>query len=1363
MSVKRLTVVLVPLLVLAGAAGAVYWMYYLPRSAEQLLRAGNQSLNQGARALADKEPALAQTRYDEAKIYAERALERLDQESRAQGDLTKEELNRFQELAGKAFYLKAVAMRDQAYAKAMADGKEASETLDSTTGKKFRNFLVVSEVKALGEVLGALEQASLKLPHEEEVQNETLRTFVQIQPYAWEIIHTSADNLVQMKPDDSRALYMLARFNFEQPQLKKGQPFAPATAAGKRSRSRVNQAMEYLTRLKQIKDYPMWRTLLLEAEVRQWLAQDYAVRGDENKAKKEREALVALLFGSDGALEKARRFEGLHDPVSPSDADGALGAHLVALDQAVDENRRTGTGVDKVAGVLKDTQAFCKKVTDDKVGGFAEEKVGSTLVAALEKAQGTLALERTREWRAAVDAARPVLKAGLEKGSGSMRPYAEYADVLQREAMLAGKAADLERQAQMQKQARAWVEEALKVAEARKADPVQQVELQVLAAEMKYATEGTRASVAPHLKALQESKAPQAQGLAELIEGVIDEREGRLEKARQHLEKAADAGNPSLALRAHMALSSVYLAMGEPDKALASLRQLDKVYERFDELSPQERAWAQQFLRGPDDLRVLIATAHLETARLKMTKFLSENPTKKPPTALVDTHEREAVKLINKLPPQSKAMLLGKQMVINYLASTARRAEAEKMVAKLRTDFPDNVGLLRVEANLLLQRARETAGDRPLKEVEKEVIPQIDLRIRDFIKQFPEERVARLLWATWLARTARADEALAYLNDPANLPGPKDDAFQRVLATVHLAKGEPQAGIKILEQMPQDPLLDAALIQAGASLEAKQQSARQAIARHDANGLFRIWNAELTYQAGKYADAARDFYNALDFTRLKASARAGLQKSLIALAATDPAAARRLATEMVQEDPAEPALLLGYAHACLGLDDIGRPGDNWELTKNMASAMAAWEQAILKTNPDRTQTTLTKADLWARANQPELARAELMRALKLNPEDHTTLQLAISLDLAVGSKDRVQSARNFLEALKKQDADAPATVMAEAQVLAAEGHPEQAIKALETLVDKRPKEAAGAYPLLISLYRKQKDAGHALASARKWSEQFPDSHVAAAAEIEQLARAEKVDDARKRADDFTKAQVERLTKQAQEVKLTGAKDPEKIRQAMVDDARWLVEFELARAFLRGLALDEAEARAQKLLKEQAEQTAAVLMLGDIRLARKSWQDAAKVYAQVVEKDKGNQLAGNNLAWILATQLKKPNEALEVLREVSKGRYSGKTLPGDRLHPELLDTLGTVYLMLGGEDLHTQMKPVFEAALKRYPRDPRIHLYLGHAYAGLGNPNMARQLYQMAIKLAAAADNPMLTPVQYQEVTRAATAAQKQLP
>jgi hypothetical protein len=151
-----------------------------------------------------------------------------------------------------------------------------------------------------------------------------------------------------------------------------------------------------------------------------------------------------------------------------------------------------------------------------------------------------------------------------------------------------------------------------------------------------------------------------------------------------------------------------------------------------------------------------------------------------------------------------------------------------------------------------------------------------------------------------------------------------------------------------------------------------------------------------------------------------------------------------------------------------------------------------------------------------------------------------------------------------------------------------------------------------------------------------------------------------------------------------------------------------------------------------------------------------------LYEKVLNKDPKHAVAGNNLAWILATQTNNPERAYAVLQQIRRGRFSDKPAPAERINPEVLDTLGLVYQKLAKPELYPEMRDVFEAARKRYPLDPRMTFFLGEAFAGLGEKKRAQEMYDATVLQADAKARSTLSLPQRQEVLQAVQVAQQKL-
>jgi cytochrome c-type biogenesis protein CcmH/NrfG len=116
--------------------------------------------------------------------------------------------------------------------------------------------------------------------------------------------------------------------------------------------------------------------------------------------------------------------------------------------------------------------------------------------------------------------------------------------------------------------------------------------------------------------------------------------------------------------------------------------------------------------------------------------------------------------------------------------------------------------------------------------------------------------------------------------------------------------------------------------------------------------------------------------------------------------------------------------------------------------------------------------------------------------------------------------------------------------------------------------------------------------------------------------------------------------------------------------------------------------------------------------------------------------------------------------LTIAREVCTGRFSRKPIPGDRLPAEVLDTFGEISKSMNKPEVATEMRDLFQAAVKRYAADPRMYLHLGRAYAGLKDSGKARDMFATAAALSKSRST--LAPAVRRQVMQEAELEQKKL-
>jgi Tfp pilus assembly protein PilF len=1343
-------VLLLVLIALLAVGGYSWWRMQARQRAERAIKAGEDAYVIGARALEAGDGAGALPSLDEAVLHASQALDDLEQEQQAMPPGNE---------AGRACWLKARALRDQAFAKALASRQPLNLSEDTTTGVKFRHVLAIPDPQARTEAVGCLRQAALRLDEDIDVQQDALRTETTLQPLEWQLVERFSRNLVKLDPSNGRALYMLARFEFEQParDARTG-TFVPRLPE-KRGSSRVVLALEHLNQLKKTKAYPVWRTLHLEAQVHSWLRDSYARHNKPDLEEKQDQALRALLpiVRAEGGKLNVALEQRAH--LSVWDVEGVFALQLIALQLALQDAHNDGTDADKALHLLSGLLAFCQKVTAGDPHPIWLEKAAETALAAVDLAEPFMAADLPPQWTANVDAVQALAGKARDRKVATPALYSGVAELLVREGQLEGTRANAERQEQLRNQALQWVEAGLRVGKEAGKPPSALAELHARAGEMKVVQGEKRKVVAPHLQALQESKRDWAPAVIALLDGALAEREGRLGQARQSLERVLDSANPSLVVRAQLALAGVYMGLGQPDHAIATLNAADQAFRRFDQMSPQEKAWAQTFMGTPEAVTATLIIAHLETALLEATRHLKNTPGKSVPDSLLRSHEEAVQELRGKLKAPSTPDREAREKIIAYLTTTGRPDQARKELAALKKGYPASLDILRLEVALAVR----ADGDKRGKEghdISPKIRAEVDGLIRKHLADHQGDSAAPLYWVEWLLRTGRSDQAVVFLKNPANIPGGKDERYSRALALALLTRGDREDGLAMLRHLPHHPDTDALLIQALGSVAEKEKELALAVDRHEANGLFRWWQGELALNKGKQEEAAAAFVQALPFTRVKPLARTGLQRALFALADANPGRAQTTAAQLLKEAAEEPALLLAYAYSCLRLDEIGEPRDDWDKTRNMASALNVWEPSAWHEGEDRAATALTRAEFWLVANRPDRARGEVARALGLAPKNAVAARLGLRVVLDSFEPELLAEGKNHLAILQEVQPEAPETTLFEARLQEHEGLTADAILTYERLLEKHPDKEG--FARLVALLEKQGKKQQAHDWVQRWRKQLTDDPTAVRAEVRQLALSKQVDEASELAEKFRAQELKRVEKRLAQTKAPEGVSRQDWEKQQLRAAQNEVELELARGFLDGQAWTQAEKWVGRLLADLPTLPSAQLLLGDILLARQEWGRARDHYIQVLKQHKGLFIAANNLAWVLATRLNDPDQALRILQEVRKGPYSGKPISADRLNVEFLDTAGSVYEKLARAELYAEMRDLFETARRRYPRDPRMFLHLGNAYAGLEETAKATAMYTAAIALAGPQGRNSLSQAQRDQVIVAAKAGQQKL-
>ena len=1328
-------------LILGLAIGGVIALFLAyQHTPNYYLKGGENSYSAGVDAFNQKDDGSAALRFHEAMLQADLCLGQIEKIRGEQKDLAVDQHALLMRQEGLAFWLKLKALRARATAKTRSEGKPLPP-IDGVSPEQAREYFAklipsrLSEEAARRDGLACLRQAALRLADVEEIQWDAVQQELQLEPKQWPLAQQFAANLLKLKPKDERAHYILARYEFEQPQIA---PDTGATAPSpplKRSLQRMTKALEHLTAVKAAEQPARWRTLHLEAEVDHWLTTYYR---DPNHKKpdeeqKTRAALRQLLFGADGALARAAE-AGSFGPLSRLDTEGILDLHWLALEQAVEMSRsrdRNGSAAAVAPfGVAEVLAAFvntANKITTDQPTPFQIGLCFDALTQAGVHAQPFVARDHDQAWTAFREAVQKTGHQAVTANQGEVASFVRLAELLGRDADRLANKQDPNAPKSLRQQALNWLDVGFSKAQARKLPQRQLIPLHVVAVRLKARLGAKAEDLAAHLQALKESDQAPAQAVGFLLEGALAEREGRLEKARDLMERAATLGaGTDIARRAHSVLATLYLVLDQPYKALGSIQEVQKAYARWDQLADEEKSWIFEFLRSPQEVELLRVHAHLACAAQAWRRLaLRGQAAAGEALEIMKQQEQEAARLVAGLPEKSALNRLAREKIIAHLASTQRLDQAAEQLDILRRDYADSVSVLRIESQLALAKAAPSVN-------RAELVVQIDAKIRQFIQANPANSQARLYWAEWLLTTQRAAEAGAYLGDPVAFAGLTEGPQYQRLRTLAVLSGGAASPSAVQAAVIQDPVLDLALIQASTRTEEKQRQLGEALLRYENNGLFRCASASLAAERRDFAEAARAYAAALDITSVRTFARAGLQSVLFAFAQQNPEQARDLIALLLQDRPAEPTLLLGYAECCFLLGDFGDPKSKLTKIQDLATALAAHEQALERDGTIDPGGPWMKAQYWQRANRPDLARGELTRLLATFPEHDGALAMVAQLALLEDGSEAWNAAMPFVERLRKKLPGSPAPLLLTSQLQVKLGQRGQAKTTLETCLKKFPKCSA-AYAGLVDLLGPDGDLSAGLALIRTWQKECPDDVMAWQAEVYRLAAAGQTREA---------AAIIEEQAQRRRAHYQGTNSQESPATEQIVRMQTVV---LCRGLLQAKAYPEAAALLKGLLDAQPQDESALLLLGDLYLMQ--FQDATKLadraalarqaqaaFAKVYTQRKGHVIAGNNLAWLLICEGGDPEEALRLLKEVRANRYTGKPMPAEMLPADVIDTFGRVYQKLNKPDLAAEEIELFRAARQRYPADPRICLHLGRAMQRAGKKADANQLFAAALTL-----------------------------
>lgn len=1335
-----------------GGAGFLgYKTFFSSTSAASELKSGEAAYARGLEAYTQKNWGAAADRFDEARVFADRALAAFEQQAK-DNKLKQEEA---QPLFGRILWLKARAIRDQAHARGQKEGKPLSELPDPQYNETYRVF-VLPDPENQVEAMFALRTAAPLLTADPEVNKdvvkEALRFELALNPISWEVTVPLLRKALELNPKDARANYYLARHEYEQPI--DNNTLSPYE---KRSADRMEDARKFLAAAKQHgASLWFWRTAGLEAEILDWPVRTASLKAKEKETPKAaadraaaEKAIDDLLFGDGGLVAAAGKGERLAG-IGMADAKGLVSVLTVGVERAAADARRTGGSHDRLRAVCRAALDLANKMAADPNLRTQLQEVGPAVVGVMGVSQPLLSKADPAAWKellAGFDAFRVKTPEAVDSSAPARLTLARMASG---DAEVAARSGDAARVKELQDRAIRDAEAGLKAAEAAKLPAHQLDEFRVFLVDTKLSAGRRGDEIEPHLVDLRTSTVPRYKLLGQFYDARVLERRGRLDQARKLLDKVVgdrDKNHADVVFLAQVLLAGLAQAAGDPDASLRALREVDNRYNAAD-IPPHARSWADEVLGGQDAITGGLVVATLQVAANARAKYLKEVPGRtelpKDRQDQIKSYEDAALNLIQKLKPPTNGDWSARMAAVTYLAATNRRREAEDALERLVTDYPESIGVLRARCQLL---AAPVEPGKP----NPNGVAAADLVIRKFLKDYPKNQPAKLFSAEWLMTTGRADEAVKYLSDPETFPAPRDPAVDRALSMALLRTGQREEANKIISKLPADQGLNVLMLRVltpeiGAKL-------KESLSRYEDQGMYRVTDGAVKLTEGKFEESARAFASAIEFDRVRDGARSGMQSALVAFAEADPAKGRDAAARLAADYPDEAGPYVAAALAALYLEEIGNPADKWDDTRTMYAAVNKWEKVAEKAGGKPADLAVAKAQFRLLAGNIDGARQELITNHNRN-QKHVPTILSLA-ELSLVAPPDTKQAREYMELARKETPDDARLPYLEANILAAGGDWAGVVKIYEKLAADSPNKTA-LHPLLVGATERAGDKAAALKWAEEWAKLAPKNAAAIAEVIRLTAQVGRKDDAVKLADDL----VARWEKEARE-KLESATPP--LKKEDVDTsaraARATALLTVAAAFQRAKEYDLAEVRANEAVKTHPKSEAVQLMLGDIGVAREQWDKALAAYKAILAENPRHFIAGNNAAWILAQKMDKPTDALALVETIRKGR-GGVPIGPERLPPEFLDTIGAVYVKLNDPARAAEFRQVFEAAVRRYPADPRLLVFYAYALHAAGEKSRAFDMLSAAVRAAGTKNG--LTEEKNKAAVEAAEAAKKKL-
>jgi tetratricopeptide (TPR) repeat protein len=371
--------------------------------------------------------------------------------------------------------------------------------------------------------------------------------------------------------------------------------------------------------------------------------------------------------------------------------------------------------------------------------------------------------------------------------------------------------------------------------------------------------------------------------------------------------------------------------------------------------------------------------------------------------------------------------------------------------------------------------------------------------------------------------------------------------------------------------------------------------------------------------------------------------------------------------------------------------------------------------------PGAAEDKFVLGQAYLQNGDPAQAMVALRKAVTQNPDHPQAVLLLARLNLAAG--DAESAAKAMTDLLTDQPNNMPAQMLL-VEAMGALGRFEEIAETLRAQIEISPERVELHRLLGLVLIQLQKPV-EARQSLERSLELTPD-FVPIVAELVSLDLREK---------NFAAA-MQRAQKQIAKMPASAAA---RVLEARVHGAegRWddaetvllkALELEpdfagtydlLGRSFVARKDSPQIIARVDEFLAKRSGNLNAVLLAGNVYAQLQAHERARDAYEKYLSIKPDATTVLNNLAFIYAEHLNKPDRGLELARQARKL---------DSRSPEIADTLGWILYQRGD---HAEALELFKESAAKLPKNGEVQYHLGLASQKMGQTEMARAAYQRA--------------------------------